>query len=87
MVYSPMECVHVPTIVKLFGSAGNTIIPEIQATAKPPSAQTMYRAIGVLYTLLAVAYIPISIAGYWVGHCSSFTETFHLQLLSLTAHF
>lgn len=44
---------------------GNTIIPEIQSTAKHPSVQTMYKAIGVLYTLLAFTYIPVAVVAYW----------------------
>lgn len=50
-------------IVIISFAFGNTIIPEISATAKKPVESTMYRAIGVLLTLLAVTYIPISFIG------------------------
>ncbi|KAL0055616.1 hypothetical protein WJX82_002469 [Trebouxia sp. C0006] len=43
---------------------GNTIIPEIQATAKAPSVVTMNKAIYLLYAQLAVTYIPAAFIGY-----------------------
>ena len=42
----------------------NTIIPEIQATAKAPSVVTMNKAIYLLYAQLAVTYIPAAFIGY-----------------------
>ncbi len=42
----------------------NTIIPEIQATAKAPSVVTMNKAIYLLYAQLAVTYIPAALIGY-----------------------
>lgn len=43
---------------------GNTIIPEIQATAKPPVVKTMNKAIWMLYAELAALYLPSAIIGY-----------------------
>ena len=44
---------------------GSTLIPEIQATAKEPAARTMYGGFGVLYTLIAFTYLPVTVTGYW----------------------
>ncbi|KAK9812218.1 hypothetical protein WJX73_004919 [Symbiochloris irregularis] len=75
-------------IVIISFAFGNTIIPECQATAKQPAENTMYKAIGVLYTLLACTYIPISFIGYWAYGSAllnngSFLPTFQANVPSV----
>lgn len=52
-------------IVIMSFAYGNTIIPEIQSTAKHPANRTMYKAIGMLYVLLTCTYLPMAFVGYW----------------------
>ena len=42
----------------------NTLIPELQATAKPPSIVTMKKAIWMLYGQLTLTYLPAAFVGY-----------------------
>lgn len=42
----------------------NTLIPELQATAKPPSIVTMKKAIWMLYAQLTLTYLPSAFIGY-----------------------
>lgn len=45
-------------------SCRNTLIPELQATAKPPSIVTMKKAIWMLYGQLTLTYLPSAFIGY-----------------------
>lgn len=51
-------------IVIMHFAYGNTLIPELQATAKPPSIVTMKKAIWMLYAQLTLTYLPSAFIGY-----------------------
>ncbi|KAK9810303.1 hypothetical protein WJX72_008303 [[Myrmecia] bisecta] len=67
--------VHGSSSHKLFGifnslgimafAYGNTVIPEIQATAKEPNLKTMKRGIVGAYTVILTAYLVVATVGYW----------------------
>lgn len=46
-------------------SFGDTVLPEVQATVKAPSARNMYKGISLCYTVIVVTYMLVACTGYW----------------------
>lgn len=41
------------------------MLPEVQATVKPPSERNMYKGISLAYGIIAITYLAVAITGYW----------------------
>ena len=58
---SACSCENATALTAVAQLLFSTIIPEIQATAKPDTVKTMNKAIWLLYTQLALTYIPAAV--------------------------